>query len=33
MDINAKTNLLCLIGSPVEHSFSPNIHNYLIKKK
>lgn len=32
MDINAKTNLLCLIGSPVEHSFSPNIHNYLIKK-
>ena len=32
MDINAKTNLLCLIGNPVEHSFSPNIHNYLIKK-
>ena len=32
MDINAKTNLLCLIGNPVEHSFSPSIHNYLIKK-
>ncbi|WP_250673071.1 shikimate dehydrogenase [Paraclostridium ghonii] len=32
MDINSKTNLLCLLGSPVEHSFSPNIHNYLINK-
>ena len=32
MEINSKTNLLCLIGSPVEHSFSPNIHNYLLNK-
>lgn len=32
MEINGKTELLCLIGNPVEHSFSPNIHNYLIKK-
>ena len=32
MDINGKTKLLCLIGNPIEHSFSPKIHNYLIKK-
>jgi len=27
MEINAKTKLICLIGNPVEHSFSPNMHN------
>ena len=32
MDINAKTNIICLIGHPVEHSLSPNIHNYLLNK-
>ena len=32
MSINGKTELICLIGHPVEHSFSPNIHNYLIEK-
>lgn len=25
--INGKTKLLCLLGSPVEHSFSPLMHN------
>lgn len=32
MDINAKTNIICLIGHPVEHSLSPKIHNYLLNK-
>ncbi len=32
MDINAKTNIICLIGNPIEHSLSPNIHNYLLNK-
>lgn len=32
MNINGKTKLLCLLGHPVGHSFSPVIHNYLIKK-
>lgn len=27
--INAKTKLCCLLGNPVEHSFSPMIHNTL----
>ncbi|OPJ55616.1 shikimate dehydrogenase [Alkalithermobacter paradoxus] len=30
--INSNTNLICLIGHPVKHSFSPNIHNHLFKK-
>jgi shikimate dehydrogenase len=29
--INAKTNLIGLIGSPVGHSLSPTIHNYLFE--
>ena len=32
MIINGKTKAICLIGNPVEHSFSPHIHNYLFKK-
>lgn len=32
MKINGKTQMACLIGHPVEHSFSPYIHNYLAKK-
>lgn len=30
--INGSTKLICLIGQPVEHSFSPGIHNCLFKK-
>ncbi|SHH07897.1 shikimate dehydrogenase [Tepidibacter thalassicus] len=30
--INGKTKLICLLGHPVEHSFSPSIHNYLFEK-
>ncbi|CAH2212940.1 shikimate dehydrogenase [Tepidibacter aestuarii] len=30
--INGSTKLACLIGQPVEHSFSPNIHNCLFEK-
>ena len=29
--INAKTNLIGIIGSPIGHSFSPIIHNYLFE--
>lgn len=32
MTINGKTKTVCLIGNPVEHSFSPHIHNYLFDK-
>lgn len=32
MSINSNTQLICLLGHPVKHSFSPNIHNYLFKK-
>lgn len=32
MEINAKTKVACLIGHPVEHSFSPYIHNFLASK-
>lgn len=32
MEINAKTKTTCLFGHPVEHSFSPVIHNYLYRK-
>jgi shikimate dehydrogenase len=32
MKINGATRLICLIGHPVEHSFSPVIHNYLFEK-
>lgn len=32
MEINAKTKTTCLFGHPVEHSFSPVIHNYLYEK-
>lgn len=31
MDINGNTQLACLIGHPVSHSFSPYIHNFLAK--
>lgn len=31
-DINAMTDLYGLIGSPVGHSFSPYIHNYLFSR-
>ncbi|WP_099190376.1 shikimate dehydrogenase [Tepidibacter mesophilus] len=30
--INGSTKLTCLIGRPVEHSFSPSIHNCLFEK-
>lgn len=32
MEINATTKLVCLIGHPVSHSFSPYIHNFLAEK-
>lgn len=31
-EINSSTKLLCLLGSPVEHSLSPIMHNYLFNK-
>lgn len=30
--MNAKTKIIGLLGHPVEHSFSPYIHNYLAEK-
>ncbi|KXZ40080.1 shikimate dehydrogenase [Alkalithermobacter thermoalcaliphilus JW-YL-7 = DSM 7308] len=30
--IDANTKLICLMGHPVKHSFSPYIHNYLFDK-
>lgn len=30
--INGNTRLLCLLGSPVEHSFSPTMHNASFQK-
>jgi len=30
--INAKTKLCCIIGNPVEHSLSPQMHNAAFKK-
>lgn len=30
--VNGKTKLLCLLGSPVEHSFSPMMHNASFQK-
>ena len=32
MEINGRTKTACLIGHPVEHSFSPYIHNFLAEK-
>lgn len=32
MKVNSKTQLACLIGHPVSHSFSPYIHNFLAEK-
>lgn len=32
MKINSTTKIIGLLGHPVKHSFSPNIHNYLFKK-
>lgn len=32
MKINGETQVACLIGNPVKHSFSPAIHNYLFEK-
>lgn len=32
MEINGRTKMACLIGHPVEHSFSPYIHNFLAEK-
>lgn len=29
MDITGKTLQLCIIGDPVEHTFSPKMHNYI----
>lgn len=29
MNITGKTLQLCIIGDPVEHSFSPKMHNYI----
>lgn len=33
MEINGKTGLFCLIGSPVGHSGSPAMYNYSFQKK
>ncbi|MBR5271180.1 MAG: shikimate dehydrogenase [Clostridia bacterium] len=30
--ITAKTKLLGVIGNPIEHSFSPKLHNYIIEQ-
>ncbi len=30
--IDSKTKLLAVIGDPIEHSFSPKMHNYISKK-
>ena len=32
MKINSKTKTVCLLGHPIEQSFSPSIHNYLFEK-
>ncbi|MGL5347437.1 MAG: shikimate dehydrogenase [Peptostreptococcaceae bacterium] len=32
MKINSTTNIICLLGHPIKHSFSPEIHNYLFEK-
>lgn len=32
MDIKPTTKVICLLGHPVKHSFSPIIHNYLFEK-
>ncbi|HSQ88687.1 shikimate dehydrogenase [Romboutsia sp.] len=32
MNINSTTKIIGLLGHPVKHSFSPNIHNYLFEK-
>ena len=32
MHINSKTKMFCLLGHPIEQSFSPSIHNYLFDK-
>lgn len=32
MEINGHTQLACLIGHPVSHSFSPYIHHFLAKE-
>ncbi len=32
MEMNSTTQLACLIGHPVSHSFSPYIHNFLAGK-
>ena len=32
MQINSTTKIIGLLGHPVKHSFSPNIHNYLFEK-
>lgn len=30
--ITAKTKLLGVIGNPIEHSFSPKLHNYIVEQ-
>ncbi|MGL4913485.1 MAG: shikimate dehydrogenase [Romboutsia sp.] len=32
MEINSMTKIIGLLGHPVKHSFSPQIHNYLFNK-
>lgn len=32
MKINSKTKTICLLGHPIEQSFSPSIHNYLFEE-
>ena len=32
MEISGHTQMLCLIGSPVEHSGSPAMYNYSFRK-
>ncbi|MBO3443757.1 shikimate dehydrogenase [Clostridium sp. CCUG 7971] len=32
MNIKSTTKIICLLGHPVKHSFSPVIHNYLFEK-
>lgn len=33
MEINWKTNLHCLIGNPIDGSYSPIIHNFIYKEE
>ena len=32
MNVTGRTKTLGVIGDPIEHSFSPELHNYISKK-